>query len=263
MAEPGAVAIAIVQRDLTHLLRQPSRVAGVIGQAVVLWILLGSGVGANLRVPGATAGSSYGSYFFAGALALVALSASIFANISVIEDRKEGFLALVQVAPVRSAELALGKSLGGTLLGFLQGLVLLFMAPLAGIHLSLARALASGAALLLLSAALSGLGLALAWVTESSQGYHGVMSFILFPMWMLSGALFPTAGLPGWLLLLVKLNPLSYAVAALRGALLPGATASAGAPASLAACWWATAGFACAGFVLAWLVMRREGGPTP
>lgn len=263
MPRPGAVATALVSRDLTRLWRQPSRVVGVVGQALVFWFLLGSGVGANLRVPGAAAGTGYAGYFFAGALALVVLFASIFANISVIEDRKEGFLALAQVAPVSRLELALGKTLGGTALGFLQGLIMLVMAPLAGIPLSIARLLWGSAALLVLSLALSSLGLALAWVTESSQGYHGVMSFILFPMWMLSGAIFPTSGLPAWLLLLVRVNPLTYAVAALRATLLPPAIAAAGSPGSLALCWWVMTGFALAGVVLAWITIRRGSAGSP
>ncbi len=260
-ASPWLVVGTLVWRDGVRFLRQPSRVVGVVGQSLVFWLLLGSGVGAHLRVPGVGSGAGYLAYFYPGAIALAVLFASIFSNISVIEDRREGFLSLVQVAPVSRLSVVVGKGLGSTGLGFLQGWVLIALAPLAGIPFSAARMLLASAVLMLLSAALAGLGLALAWVTDSSQGYHAVMSFILFPLWMLSGALFPTVGLPTWLSWMVRLDPLTYGVAALRHALVGGAVAVAGAPASFAFSCTVMAVFALAGLGICWMLAERRSDP--
>jgi len=140
----------------------------------------------------------------------------------VIEDRNEGFLQGVLVAPVPRAVLVAGKVLGGATLAWLQGAAFLALAPLAGIPLTWGGAAAACGVMALLSLALTALGFAFAWQVDSTQGFHAIMNLVLVPLWLLSGALFPATGGPLWLQWVMRANPLTYGVAGLRAAIEPG-----------------------------------------
>jgi daunorubicin resistance ABC transporter membrane protein len=215
----GLAAFTLWRRELTRFFRQPSRIAGAIGTPLLFWLLLGSGLSGSFRLPGGPAGLGYLEYFFPGTVALVLLFAAIFSNISVIEDRNQGFLQGVLVAPVPRSALVMGKVLGGATLAWLQGLVFLALAPASGIHLTAASALAAAGVLAILAVGLTALGFVFAWKLDSVQGFHAVMNVVLFPMWLLSGSLFPLSGAPRLLAALMRLNPLTYGDAALRWAL--------------------------------------------
>ena len=130
---------------------------------------------------------------------LILLFTAIFSEISIIEDRQEGFLQGVLVAPVPRAAVVLGKVLGGTTLAMLQCIPFLALAPAAGLGLPTAGSLALVVAVLaLLAFALTALAAGIAWRLDSSQGFHAVMNLFLIPMWLLAGTLFPLAG-SGWL----------------------------------------------------------------
>ncbi len=206
------------RRELTRFFRQPSRIVSAVATPLVFWLLIGSGLSGSFRLPGGPADVDYLEYFFPGTIVLVLLFAAIFSNISVIEDRREGFLQGVLVAPVARASIVAGKVLGGSTLAWLQGIVFLALAPAAGIPLTLPGVLAAAGVLALLAVALSALGFACAWNLESVQGFHAIMNLVLMPMWLLSGAFFPLSGAPAWLAALMRLNPLTYGVAALRHA---------------------------------------------
>ncbi len=206
------------RRELTRFFRQPSRIAGAVATPLIFWLLLGSGLSGSFRLPGGPESVDYLEYFFPGTIVLVLLFAAIFSNISVIEDRHEGFLQGVLVAPVGRATLVAGKVLGGSTLAWLQAIVFLALAPAAGIHLTFWNLLAAAGVLAVLAVALSALGFAFAWKLDSVQGFHAIMNIVLMPMWMLSGAFFPASGAPGWLAALMRFNPLTYGIAALRHA---------------------------------------------
>jgi ABC-2 type transport system permease protein len=224
------------QRELQRFFRQPSRVAGAIGSPLVFWVLIGVGLSSSFQLPGgapfglgaggAAAGAGGGidflRYFYPGTVALVLLFAAIFSTISVIEDRREGFLQGVLAAPVPRSALAAGKVLGGATLAWIQGLIFLPLALFAGIRMSLGEVLAAALAMALLSVTLTALGFAFAWRVDSTQGFHAVMNLVLVPLWLLSGALFPLSGGPPWLVWVMRANPLTYGVAALREAFDPG-----------------------------------------
>jgi len=221
----GLATATLWQRELVRFFRQPSRVAGALGTPLIFWLFMGSGLSGSFRLQG-SAGVSYLQFFFPGTIVLVLLFAAIFSTISVIEDRHEGFLQGVLVAPVGRGAIVAGKVLGGATLAWLQGAVFLVLAPLAGLHLTLASGLAAAGVLALLSIALTAIGFAFAWKLDSVQGFHGVMNVVLLPMWLLSGAFFPLAGAPLWLSLLMRVNPLTYGVAALNDLLLQPAAAA-------------------------------------
>jgi ABC-2 type transport system permease protein len=210
---------ALWWREVLRFVRQRSRLVGAFAQPLVFWVLLGGGFSASFRPPETAAPVGALQYFYPGIIALVLLFTAIFATIAVVEDRKSGFLQGVLVAPIPRASIVLGQALGGTTLAVLQGGLFLALAPLAGIPLSVA---AIAAVLLVLTAvafALTSLGLLIAWRMESTQGFHAIMNLILMPIWILSGAFFPATGAPGWLGWIMRLNPLTYGMAALRRAL--------------------------------------------
>lgn len=218
-----SAAWALARREVVRFLRQPSRIVGAFAPPLLAWLLLGAGFGASFRLPG---GAGYLGWFFPGTVVLVVLFAAIFSTISVIEDRREGFLQGVVVSPVSPFAVAAGKIGGGTFLALAQGAALLALAPALGFAPSLPALAAAVAVLALVALALTGLGLAIAWMLESTQGFHAVMNLFLIPMWFLSGAFFPAEGAPAWLRAAMAANPLTYGVASLRAALDPGAAAS-------------------------------------
>jgi ABC-2 type transport system permease protein len=209
-------------REITRFRRQRSRWMSALTQPIVFWLLLGGGLSASFRPAGTPPGVSYVAYFYPGIVVLIMLFTAIFATISVVEDRREGFLQGVLVAPVNRLSIVLGQALGGTTLALLQGLLALLLAPLVGIRLSLWAVLAVMAVLMCLAFALTNLGLTIAWHMQSTQGFHAIMNLILIPIWLLSGAFFPIEGVPIWLAWLIRLNPLTYGMAALRRCLYLG-----------------------------------------
>jgi ABC-2 type transport system permease protein len=211
--------VAFWWRDVIRFLRQRNRIIGALATPLVFWLLVGSGFGPSFRNPaaGADAGS-YLVYFFPGTLVLIMLFTAIFSTISVIEDRREGFLQGALVAPLSSAAIPLGKFLGGTTLAVLQAGLFCVLAPLAGISIGFHQILLLLPALILVGFAMTGLGFLVAWPMDSTQGFHAVMNIFLMPLWMMSGALFPMPSGTGWLYWVGALNPVSYSVTAIRSA---------------------------------------------
>ena len=241
---------ALWHREIVRFVRDRSRLTGSLLQPIIFWLLFSGALHGSFRPEG----MDYGRYFFVGTLAMIALFTAIFATITVIEDRKEGFLQGVLVSPVPRSAIALGKILGGATLAMGLAVLFLALAPFAGVALQLDRVLLGLGVLALLSIAVTGMGFALAWVLDSTAGYHGVMMAGFMPMLLLSGAFFPMQD-AHWLLSWVRFaNPMTYGVGALRHALEGEA---AGVP-SFAACLGGTALFAVATFALGTFVVTRR-----
>src|SRR6202162_2642571 len=187
-------AFTLWWREIVRFYRQKSRVVGVLASPLVFWVVIGSGFGTSFRSGGGQGPPHHTGYFYPGALIMIVLFTSIFTMMSVIEDRKEGFLLSVMVAPVPRSAIVLGKVLGGTTLSAIQGLVFLAFAPFVGIHLGVTSFLLVVLAVFLVSFALTALGFAIAWPMDSTQAFHGIINLFLIPLWLLSGALFPMAG---------------------------------------------------------------------
>ncbi|PYV52436.1 MAG: multidrug ABC transporter permease [Acidobacteria bacterium] len=221
-------AFTLWLREVVRFYRQRSRVVGVIASPILFWVAIGSGFGTSFR-SGANGSQNYLEYFYPGALIMIVLFTSIFTMMSVIEDRKEGFLLSVLVAPVSRSAIVLGKVLGGTTLSTIQGLIFLVFAPLVRVHIGLIDFVLIVITIFLISFALTALGFAIAWPMDSTQAFHAIINLFLIPLWLLSGALFPISGASVWLRALMRINPLTYGVEALRQLLYPSSDGSPGA----------------------------------
>ncbi len=247
-------AAALWHRDIVRFLRQRNRIFSALVTPLVFWVLLGAGFSPSFRPEGGGK-VSYLTYFFPGTLVLIMLFTAIFSTISVIEDRREGFLQGVLVAPVAPGAIVLGKFLGGTTLAVGQAALFCVLAPFAGVTFPLHLLPALAAAFVLVGFSMTGLGFLVAWPMDSTQGFHAIMNVVLMPLWMISGALFPLPvgnSVIGWL---GALNPVTYGVAAIRQSL--GDQPTAGMPAlglSLAV----TAGFCAATFAASCLLVARR-----
>jgi ABC-2 type transport system permease protein len=174
---------------------------------------------------------------------------------SVIEDRKEGFLLSVLVAPVSRSVIALGKVVGGATLATFQGAIFLAFTPLlSGAHLGTDNILPILLSIFLVAFALTALGFVIAWPMDSSQAFHAIVNLFLIPLWLLSGALFPLSGASGWVRLLMRVNPLTYGNEALRQLLFPGTTSILPIGTSLTVLGL----FSAVMFVCAWMMATRR-----
>jgi ABC-2 type transport system permease protein len=178
-------AFTLWWREIVRFYRQKTRVVGVLASPLVFWVVIGSGFGTSFRSGGGQGQQNYLDYFYPGALIMIVLFTAIFAMMSLIEDRKEGFLLSVMVAPVPRSAIVLGKVLGGTTLSAVQGMIFLVFAPFAGIHLNLPQVLLVAVVVFLVSFALTALGFAIAWPMDSTQAFHGNNNLFLITLWLL------------------------------------------------------------------------------
>lgn len=206
----GLAVTTLWWRELVRFWRERARVAGFVGSPLLFWLIIGSGFG-DL------------AFFFPGAITLTVMVSATFSTMSLIEDRREGFLLAVLVSPAPRSAMVLGKVLGASTLAWIQGLLLLAFLPLAGLRPPAASVLAAALIIYVISFSFTALGFLIAWHMDSSQGFHAVMNLVLFPLWMVSGAIFSPASAHGWMQVLMQLNPLTYSLAALRHFLAPAA----------------------------------------
>ncbi len=215
----GSTAMmALSKREVIRQLRQPSRVIASIATPMMIWIfIVGGFAGAVGEVSGGQ--SSLTAYTIPGVASLTVMFASIFASISLIQDRHDGVLRAALVSPAPGWSIAMSKIGAGSLIALVQALIVLLTLPVLGVPLTLLGVIGAIGALACISVALIGLGLALAWIVDSTQGFHGVMNTLLMPMWLLSGAIFPVEDAAGWLRITALCNPLTWAHTAMRDAL--------------------------------------------
>ncbi|HVC09418.1 MAG TPA: ABC transporter permease [Elusimicrobiota bacterium] len=237
------------EREMKRFFRDRARVVGAIAPPVLFWFLIGSGLGPKVL-----------QYYFSGTLVLIVLFTAVFATISIIDDRKEGFLQSVLVSPAPRLAVVMGKVLGAATVGFVEGLCFLVFARAVGLPAGLMDYLWAVLVLALCALGLTGIGFCIAWSMESTQGFHAVMNLFLIPLWMLSGALFPAATAPVWLRWVMRVNPVTYAVVGLQEALSP-MRAGGAAFASLSSCLIVLAGFSAAILAFsAWLAGTAAAG---
>lgn len=250
------------RREVVRFVRQRGRVVSAFATPIVFWLLIGSGLRESFAVGDASSGETsmnYLEYFFPGTMVMIVLFTAIFSTISVIEDRREGFLQAVVAAPVPRSAIAMGKILGSSTLAFGQATLFLLLAIPTGLSLSLGSAVAVAGVLLLVSLGLSALGLLIAWPMDSTQGFHAIMNLVLVPMWLLSGALFPASGASSWIGWIMAVNPLTYGLAAVRRAMYPDASGVVTSLPTMSTSLAVTVLFALAMIWLATRVVERRG----
>ncbi len=248
---------ALWKREIIKFARDRSRLIGALAQPLGFWLLLGLGFQRTFQMPVATATEvGYMEFLFPGIIALILLFTAIFSTISTVEERKSGFLQAALVAPTPRTALVLGNTLGGTTLAVVQAALFLLLLPLIGLPFHLVGLLLVLLTSLLTGLAFTALGVLIAWRMETTRGFHAIMNLVLLPMWFLSGSFFPAEGAAPLLRWVMYLNPVTYAVSALRQALYwPAAAPVAAAP--LWVCLLVSAAFAVVMLALAVATVRR------
>lgn len=208
---------ALWLRDVMRLAKERSRWFGVALQPLLFWLVMGFGMSRGFNFVGPN-NESYIQYFFPGTVVLSVLFTAIFSVISIIEDRQAGFLQGVLVAPGSRFSIILGKTAGVGTIVALQVLFFTLVAPAAGFRLENIEWFSYVIVTTLGTVGLVALNFACAWMLNSSQAYHAVMSIVLLPLWVVSGAVFPLNS--AWLLWVSKLNPIYFFVDGYRSALL-------------------------------------------
>jgi daunorubicin resistance ABC transporter membrane protein len=208
-------AIRVVcHRELLRWQKDRGRLlAGLIQPLLFLFVL---GTGISRVASSATGDVDYRTFLFPGVLATSVLFTAVFSGVSVVWDREFGFLREMLVAPIRRSSILLGKCLGGALVATAQGVVVLALAGLCGVPYAPTLLVALLVLLFLVSAAVTAFGLLLAARIRNMQTLMPIIQTVITPMMFLSGALYPLAGLPTWLRVATKLNPLTYAVQPMR-----------------------------------------------
>lgn len=202
---------ALLKREILRFWRERTRVAGFVLTPLLFWFVVSSGFGDFQR-------------FFTGSLTLTIMFAAVFSNMTLIEDRREGFLKSMLVSPAPRWALVLGKVLGAALLAWLQGLAFLMFVFCTGLEPTAAGVIGAAWCLLLIAVAFTALGFCCAWLMNSTAGFHAVINLLLMPAWMISGALFPRETASGWLRVVMALNPMAYALSLMERLLNPAYT---------------------------------------
>lgn len=204
-------------RQLKRFLRSRSRIIGSLGQPLLFLVALGFGLGPVFQKAGQ---GNYIQFLVPGIVAMSVLFTSIFSGIEIIWDRQFGFLKETLVAPVSRINIMIGRTLGGATVGIIQGIIVFALSFLVGFHPASWMGLGLAFVFMFLTAVLfTAFGTAIASVLEDMQGFQLIMNFLIMPLFFLSGALFPLDNLPQVLKDIVAINPLSYGVDGMRGAL--------------------------------------------
>lgn len=242
----------LIWRELIRFGRQPARIIASIGTPGIIWLMLASGFAGSFAAPGGASAGGYAAYLVPGMAAMTVVFSSIFAAMSLIDDRAEGFLQGVLISPAPTWAMVGSKVIGGVLIACAQAMVIVLAAPaldLPGLAPKPIGLLLAFAALALMALGVIGIGLGAAWWVNSHAGFHGVMNLVLMPMLLLSGAFFPGTGASPWMSELMQFNPLSWPTQALR--------ASVGLADHSLSLWLGSAGFAVLGCSIAGITMAR------
>jgi len=209
---------SIVVREFKRFFRQRGRLLSALARPLLWLFILGTGITRIVETP---AGVSYLQFLFPGVLGMVVLFSSIHSALSTVYDREFGVMRLILVAPISRLTIVGAKVVSGSLLSLLQAAILLCLAPLIGLPLGLWQILLLTVYVLLTAVAITGVGMLLASRIDSLENFAGVMNFVVFPMFFLSGGLYPVKFLPTTLQWVIYVNPLAYGIDLFKHALLP------------------------------------------
>lgn len=212
---------ALWYREFKVFLREKSRIISSLIQPIMWLVIFGTGLGASISLGGGLSGINYQEFIYPGILCMIVLFSSLFFGLYIIMDKRVDFLKEVLVAPLGRTTIFFGKVLGGATDGFIQvALLIVLGAAFFSIPFTVYSLVMTAIIVALLLVSIVSLGLTIGALMSSPEGFGLITGFVIFPLFFLSGALFPTASLPSWLGVFVALNPVSYAVDALRGVIL-------------------------------------------
>ncbi len=205
-------------RQIKKYFRSRSRIIGSLAQPLLFLIAFGFGFGSIYQKAGE---GNYIQFLAPGIIIMSVLTTAIFSGIDIVWDRQFGFLKETLVAPVSRMEIVLGKAIGGATVAMIQGVIVFLLTILIGFKpLSLMAVFPAFTFALLVAILFASLGIGIASLLEDMQGFQLIMNFLIMPTIFLSGAFFPLTGLPKAINTITKINPLSYGVDGLRGALI-------------------------------------------
>jgi len=207
-------SITIAKRDVIRSFRQRSQLFGSIVRPIIWLFLLGTGLRGSFNAPG---GFTYTQYIFPGMLVMNILFASIMSGTTIIWDREFGFLKEIMVAPLSRTSIVFGKTLGGSVIATIQGIIVLAFYPLVGLRLSFMQIIITIAAMFIIAISITSLGILIASRMTSFEGFGTINNFLVMPLFFLSGAMYPINNVPAWLKPLIYINPVTYSVNLLRG----------------------------------------------
>jgi ABC-2 type transport system permease protein len=207
---------ALWYREIKVFTREKSRIVSSLFTPLLWIVVFGGGLGSAVSL----AGVNYQVFIFPGIIAMTILFSSVFFGLYIVWDKKIDFFKEVLVAPLSRTTIFAGKMVGGTIDALLQGCAMLVLGLVLGINYTILRVLFSFVFMFVLASALVSLGLIIGSNMESVEGFQLIVSFLVFPMFFFSGALFPLKNLPSYLLILTMVDPVTYAVDGLRGLLL-------------------------------------------
>jgi ABC-2 type transport system permease protein len=211
---------ALWLRDVTRFLRAPSRIVGSIATPLLFLVFLAFGFG-DATIPGLPEGVDYLQYLVPGMVGFTMLFGASFAGLSILSDRDVGFLKEILVAPVSRTSIVLGRIAGGSTTALVQATLILLLSIPLGFRIASPLSLPLAfVVLVLIAVTFVGFGVALASQFNDSEGFSLVVQFVVFPLFFLSGAIYPVASFPEPVRLLALLNPLTYGVDALRAVLV-------------------------------------------
>lgn len=204
----------IAYRELLRFVQDRPRMLSSFSMPIIFLIIFGAGFGRLIgqMMPGV----DYIQFMYPGILAMTVLMTSVMSGVSIVWDREFGFLKEVLVSPLSRSGVLVGKAVGAATIAVIQGAIMLVLAPIVNVPINLGTVLALLPLLLILSLALSGLGLLIGARMRSQQGFQIVMQLVIFPIMFLSGIFFPISGVAPWLEVLSKLNPVTYGIDAIR-----------------------------------------------
>jgi ABC-2 type transport system permease protein len=208
-----AIRVAVPERSVRHDLRAITSLV----QPVLFLFVLGTGL-SRLASRGLPAGVDFKTFIYPGVLAMSVLFTAIFSAASIVWDREFGFLREMLVAPIRRWAIVVGKCLGGATVATIQGIIFLALAGVANVPYNPILLLTLVGELLLLSFTLTAFGVMMAARIKQIQAFMALTQLFVLPLFFLSGALYPLNGLPAWLTVLTRIDPLSYIVAPMRHA---------------------------------------------
>jgi ABC-2 type transport system permease protein len=207
---------ALWYREFKVFLREKSRIVSSLFTPLLWIIVFGGGLGSSVSL----GGTNYQVFIFPGILTMTILFSSIFFGLYIVWDKKIDFFKEVLVAPLSRLTIFAGKMLGGCTDALIQGALMLAFGVVLGVSYTLLTVAFAMIFMLVLASATVSIGLVIGSRMESPEGFNLIVSFLVFPLFFLSGALFPINNLPSWLSIFTVLNPVTYAVDGMRGVML-------------------------------------------